>query len=149
MKAEAIGIRVVRTRFGIILAKQGGALPQMVRPFKLGVGGKLGSGQQWMSWVTLTDVVRIVRLALEDGTLRGPINVVSPEPVRNAEFTETLAKTLHRPAIFAAPEFALKLAMGDMAGALLASQRVLPVQLGKLCYKFIHPELGSALSSVL
>jgi hypothetical protein len=149
MKAEAIGIRVVRTRFGIILAKQGGALPQMVRPFKLGVGGKLGSGQQWMSWVTLTDVVRIVRLALEDGTLRGPINVVSPEPVRNAEFTETLAKTLHRPAIFAAPEFALKLAMGDMAGALLASQRVLPVQLGKLGYKFIHPELASALSSVL
>ena len=150
IKAEAIGIRVVRTRFGIVLAKQGGALPQMVRPFKMGVGGKLGSGQQWMSWVTLTDTVRIVRLALEDGAIRGPINVVSPEPIQNVEFTEALAKTLHRPAIFFAPEFALKLALGEMADALLlASQRVLPVQLEKLGYRFIHPELGSALASVL
>jgi uncharacterized protein (TIGR01777 family) len=150
MKAEAIGIRVVRTRFGIVLAKQGGALPQMVRPFKLGVGGKLGSGRQWMSWVTLTDTVRVMRLALENGAIRGPINVVSPEPIRNFEFTEALATTLRRPAIFSAPQFALKLALGEMAGPLLlASQRVSPAQLENLGYKFIHPELGSALASVL
>ena len=148
-KAEAIGVRVVRARFGIILAKQGGALPQMVRPFKFGLGGKLGSGRQWMSWVTLTDTVRILRLALEDGTLRGPVNVVAPEPVRNSEFTEVLAKTLNRPAILSAPEFALKLAMGEMAESLLlASQRVLPASLASLGYKFIHPELARALSSL-
>ena len=92
VKAEAIGVRVVRARFGIILAHEGGALPQIVRPFKFGLGGKLGSGRQWMSWVTLTDTVRILRLALEDGTLRGPVNVVAPEPVRNSEFTEVLAQ---------------------------------------------------------
>jgi uncharacterized protein (TIGR01777 family) len=134
----------------LVLAKQGGALPQMVRPFKLGVGGKLGSGRQWMSWVTLTDTVRVMRLALENGAIRGPINVVSPEPIRNVQFTEALAKTLRRPAIFSAPQFALKLALGEMAGPLLlASQRVSPAQLEKLGYKFIHPELGSALASVL
>ncbi|MGB2627144.1 MAG: TIGR01777 family oxidoreductase [Candidatus Acidiferrum sp.] len=149
VKAEAIGVRVVRARFGIILANEGGALPQMVRPFKFGLGGKLGSGRQWMSWVTLTDTVRILRLALEDGTLRGPVNVVTPEPVRNSEFTEVLAKTLNRPAIFSAPEFALKLAMGEMAESLLlASQRVLPASLARLGYKFIHPELARALSSL-
>jgi uncharacterized protein len=150
MKAEAIGIRVVRARFGIILAKQGGALPQMARPFRLGVGGKLGSGQQWMSWVTLGDVVRIVRLAVEDGTIRGPVNVVSPQPIRNVDFTEELARALHRPAIFSAPEFALKLALGEMAGPLLlASQRVFPGQLGKLGYQFLQPELKPALAGLL
>jgi uncharacterized protein len=150
VKAEAIGVRVVRARFGMILAKVGGALPQMVLPFRFGVGGKLGSGRQWMSWITLVDTVRILRLALEEGGVRGPINVVSPEPVRNREFTEMLARTLHRPAIFSAPEFALKLAMGEMAeGLLLTSQRVLPVNLAKLGYKFIHPELSGALSSLL
>lgn len=150
MKAEAKGIRVVRARFGVILAKEGGALPQMVRPFKFGVGGKLGSGEQWMSWVTLADVVRILRLVLEDGAVRGPINVVSPQPVRNEELTREIARVLHRPAIFAAPEFALKLALGEMAGPLLlASQRVLPAKLEKLGYKFVHPELGSALEATL
>lgn len=149
-KAEAIGVRVVCARFGVILAKDGGALPQMARPFKLGVGGKLGSGEQWMSWVTLADVVRILRLVLEDGTVRGPINVVSPQPVRNEEFTRELARALHRPAIFAAPEFALKLALGEMAGPLLlASQRVMPARLEKLGYRFVHPELGSALAATL
>ncbi len=150
MKAEAIGVRVVRARFGVILAKNGGALVKMVRPFKFGVGGKLGSGEQWMSWVTLADVVRILRLALEEGSVRGAVNVVSPQPVRNEEFTKEIARVLHRPAIFAAPEFALKLALGEMAGALLlASQRVLPAQLEKLGYKFVHPELGSALAATI
>ena len=150
MKAEAIGVRVVRARFGVILAKNGGALLQMVRPFKFGVGGKLGSGEQWMSWITLADVVRILRLALEEGSVRGAVNVVSPQPVRNEEFTKEIARVLHRPAIFATPEFALKLALGEMAGALLlASQRVLPAQLENLGYKFVHPELGSALAATI
>jgi hypothetical protein len=150
MKAEALGIRVVRTRFGIILAKQGGALSQMVRPFRFGLGGKLGSGQQWMSWITLADTVRILRLALEEGSVRGPLNVVSPQPVRNVDFTQQLASTLHRPALFAAPEFVLKAAFGEMAEALLlGSQRVLPAQLEQLSYKFVHPELGSALAATL
>ena len=149
IKAEAIGIRVVRARFGIILAKDGGALTQMARPFKFGLGGKLGSGNQWMSWVTLADVVRILRLAIEEGSVRGAMNVVSPQPVRNAEFTKELAQTLRRPALFAAPEFALKLALGEMAQMVLASQRVLPAQLEKLGYKFVHPELGSALAATI
>ena len=150
MKAEAMGIRVVRARFGVILAKEGGALPRMARPFTFGVGGRLGSGRQWVSWITLADVVRILRLALEEGSVRGPVNVVSPQPVRNEELTKEIARVLHRPAIFAAPEFALKLALGEMAvSLLLASQRVLPARLEKLGYKFVHPELGSALAATL
>jgi uncharacterized protein len=148
-KAEALGIRVVRARFGVILAKHGGALPRMVRPFLWGAGGKIASGEQWMSWVTLRDVVAILRFALESGAIRGPINVVSPQPVRNAEFTKVLAKTLHRPAIFPAPAFALRLLLGEMADELLlTSQRVIPAQLEKLGYRFLYPELAAALTSL-
>ncbi len=150
IKAEALGIRVVRARFGVILAKHVGALPQMLRPFQFGVGGKLGSGKQWMSWITLDDTIAILRLALEEGSLTGPINVVSPQPVTNAEFTKALATVLHRPAIFPAPAFALRLAFGEMADALLlSSQRALPAQLQKLNYQFAHPDLRTALSGVL
>jgi len=126
-RASGLGIRVVLTRFGVVLAKEGGALPEMARPFRFGVGGRIGTGQQWMSWITLRDVVAIVRLALEEQTVRGPVNVVSPLPVQNAEFTRILASALSRPALFPAPAFALRLALGDMADALLlSSQRVLP-----------------------
>lgn len=148
-KAEAIGIRVVRARFGIILAKHGGALPRMARPFLWGVGGKIGSGEQWMSWVTLQDVVGILRFALENGAARGPLNVVSPQPVRNAEFTKVLARTLHRPALFPAPAFALRLLLGEMADELLlSSQRAMPTQLEKLGYRFLLPDLSGALAAV-
>lgn len=127
LKAEALGIRVVLARFGIILAQEGGALPKMMMPFKFGAGGKLGSGQQWMSWVTLEDVVGILRFAIENASLRGAINIVSPQPLQNAEFTRVLAKAMHRPALFPAPAFALRLALGEMADALLlSSQRVQP-----------------------
>lgn len=147
VKAEALGIRVVRARFGAILAKHGGALPQMVRPFLWGVGGKIGSGEQWMSWITLQDVVGIVLFALESGAVRGPLNVVSPQPVRNAEFTKVLAKTLHRPALFPASAFALRVLLGEMADELLlSSQRATPAQLEKLGYRFVHPELTAALA---
>jgi len=150
LKAEALGIRVVLARFGIILARQGGALAKMLLPFKLGVGGKLGSGKQWMSWIALEDVVRIIRFAIENGAVRGAVNVVAPNAVQNAEFTKTLAKALHRPAIFPAPAFALHLALGEMADALLlSSQRVAPQRLQQLGYSFAFSELPAALKAVL
>ena len=150
LKAEALGIRVVLARFGIILARQGGALSKMLLPFKLGAGGRLGSGKQWMSWVTLEDVVGILRFAIENGAVRGAMNVVAPQPAQNVEFTKTLARALHRPALFPAPAFALRLALGQMADALLlSSQRVTPQVLEKLGYRFLRPDLDSALSAVI
>jgi len=150
LKAEALGIRVVLSRFGIILSREGGALAKMLLPFKLGAGGRLGSGQQWMSWVTLEDVVGILRMAIEKAAVRGAVNVVAPQPVKNAEFTKVLAKALHRPALFPAPEFALRLALGEMADALLlSSQRVAPQKLEQAGYRFLHPELRAALSAIL
>jgi uncharacterized protein (TIGR01777 family) len=150
LKAEALGIRVVLARFGIILAREGGALPKMMMPFKIGAGGKLGSGEQWMSWVTLEDVVGILRFAIENASVRGAINVVSPQPLQNAEFTKALARAMHRPALFPAPGFALRLALGEMADALLlSSQRVLPQVLEKLGYRFLHSDLPAALNSLV
>jgi len=150
LKAEALGIRVALARFGIILAREGGALPKMMLPFRFGAGGRLGSGKQWMSWVTLEDVVGILRFAIENASVRGAINIVSPQPLQNAEFTRVLAKEMHRPALFPAPAFALRLALGEMAGALLlSSQRVAPQALEKLGYRFFHPDLTSALSAIL
>jgi uncharacterized protein (TIGR01777 family) len=150
MKAEALGIRVVLARFGVILARHGGALAKTMLPFKFGAGGRLGPGQQWMSWVMLDDVVGILRMAIENASMRGAVNVVAPQPVRNAEFTRVLAKTLHRPALFPAPAFALRLALGEMADALLlSSQRVIPGELEKIGYHFLHVDLSSALSSML
>ncbi|MEQ1354452.1 MAG: TIGR01777 family oxidoreductase [Candidatus Acidiferrum sp.] len=150
IRAEALGVRVVRTRFGIILAKEGGALPQMMAPLKFGLGGKLGSGRQWMSWVALDDVVAIMKRALVDDALSGAVNVVAPEAVRNDEFTAVLAKVMHRPAIFAAPAFVLRLAMGEMADeALLASERATPQKLEQAKYQFIHSNLGEALQALL
>jgi uncharacterized protein (TIGR01777 family) len=150
LKAESIGIRVVLARFGIILARDGGALAKMVTPFKLGVGGKLGSGAQWMSWVTREDVVGILRMAIDKADVRGAVNVVAPKPVQNAEFTKLLASALHRPALFPAPAFALRLALGEMADALLlSSQRVVPSLLERSGYRFLHASLAPALAAVL
>jgi len=149
---------VVLARFGIILAGEGGALAKMLTPFKLGAGGRLGSGNQWMSWVTLEDVVGILRFAIENtgvkgamnvAPARGPINIVAPQPVQNFAFTKILTKAVHRPALFPAPAFALRLALGEMADALLlSSQRVAPQALEKLGYRFLHPDLTSALAKV-
>jgi len=150
LKAEALGIRVVLGRFGIILAQHSGALAKMLLPFKLGVGGRLGSGKQWMSWITLEDVVTITRFAMENEAVRGAINVVAPQPVQNAEFTKVLGKALRRPTLFPVPALALRLALGETADALLlSSQRVRPRALEKLGYQFLHPELSAALNSVL
>jgi uncharacterized protein len=150
VKAEALGMRVVRLRFGIILAKHGGALPQMMRPFKFGVGGRMGSGRQWMSWITLQDAVGVIRQVLENRAVSGVVNVVAPQPVRNADFAQALGRAVHRPAVFPAPAIVLKLALGEMAEALLlASQRVAPSRLEQLGYRFSQPDLSSALASVL
>jgi uncharacterized protein (TIGR01777 family) len=148
-RGAEFGARVVSLRFGIILAAHGGALAKMVTPFKLGLGGRLGDGRQWMSWVTLAEVVSIAQFALVTPALTGPVNVVSPNPLRNSEFTTVLAKALHRPAIFPAPPFALRLALGEMADALLlGSQRVLPAKLTESGYRFQQPNLAEALAGI-
>jgi uncharacterized protein len=149
LRAEEFGTRVVLARFGIVLATEGGALPEMMLPFRFGVGGRIGDGKQWMSWVTLEDVVAILRLALIKSDLRGPINVVAPEPVRNADFVKELAKAMHRPAIFPAPAFALRLAIGEMADALLlSSQRSVPQELTRAGYSFASRSLTDALETI-
>jgi uncharacterized protein (TIGR01777 family) len=148
-RGSEFGARVVLLRFGIILAAQGGALPRMALPFKLGGGGKLGSGRQWMSWLTLAEAVSIVRFALTNSALTGPANAVTPNPVQNVDFTRILAKTLHRPALFPAPAFALRLVLGEMADALLlASQRMKPSYLEQAGYRFTQPALAAALDEM-
>jgi hypothetical protein len=149
VKAEEFGVRVVLLRFGIILAKQGGALPKMMMPFRFGLGGKLGSGRQWTSWIALQDVVAIVQEALRNDSWKGPINLVAPQAARNSDFTKSLAKVLHRPAIFTVPAFALKLAMGEMAETLLGGVRVAPQVLEQNGYRFLHANLDEALKAIL
>lgn len=148
--ASESGMRVVCVRFGIVLAKDGGALPRMILPFRFGLGGRIGSGGQWMSWITLADVVGALQFVLDNTAARGSINVVSPNPVRNGDFARALGRAMHRPAVLPAPVFALRLALGEMADALLlSSQRVVPERLSQLGYTFQNPELQSALASVL
>lgn len=150
LKAEALGIRVVLARFGIILAHEGGALPKMTLPFKFGAGGRIGNGKQWMSWVALEDIVGILRFAIEKASVRGAVNIVAPQPVPNAEFTKVLAKAMHRPALFPAPGFALRLALGEMVDALLlSSQRVVPQAAEKFGYRFLHGDLALALKTLV
>lgn len=148
--AADAGIRVVHLRLGIILARDGGALPRMARPFQLGAGGPIGSGRQWMSWIALDDAVRVVLEALQNPETRGPFNAVAPEPVRNADFAARLGEVLHRPALVPVPAFALRLLFGEMAdAALLASQRVVPARLNALGFEFRHPSLREALHAAL
>ncbi len=149
VKAEELGVRVVLLRFGIILAKQGGALPQMMLPFRFVLGVKMGSGRQWTSWITLEDVVAIIRVALRSDSWKGPVNLVAPGAVRNSDFTRALAKVMHRPAIFAAPAFALRLAMGEMAETLLGGVRVQPQVLEQHSYQFLHADVEEALKAIL
>jgi len=148
-RGAEFGARVVSLRFGIILAAHGGALPRMALPFKLGAGGRLGDGRQWMSWLTLRETVRIIQFALTNSVLAGPVNAVTPNPIRNSEFTRVLAKTLHRPAVFPAPAFALRMALGEMADALLLiSQKVIPSKLADSGYAFLQPSLATALADM-
>jgi uncharacterized protein (TIGR01777 family) len=148
--ASEKGIRVVNCRFGIILDAKGGALKQMLPPFRMGVGGKIGSGKQWMSWIALDDVVSGIKFALANDSIRGPVNFVAPNPVMNAEFTTTLGKVLSRPTLFPIPAFGLRLLFGEMADALLlSSQRVEPAVLQASGYSFQYSQLDGALRHVL
>lgn len=149
-RAERSGIRTVILRFGLILSAEGGALPRMLLPFRLGLGGRFGTGTQWMPWIGLEDTIAIVCSSITDARFSGPWNVVAPNPVRNAEFTRILASVLHCPAIFPVPAFALRLALGEMAEALLlASQRVLPARLLAMQYPFRFATLETALRAAL
>lgn len=148
--AKAAGIRTVNTRFGLILSREGGALPKMLPAFRLGLGGKVGSGRQWWSWIHVADIVGAILHVVEHENLQGPVNLVAPTTVSNAEFTEVLARVLHRPAIFPMPAFAAKLAFGEMAdGLLLSSQRVEPAKLVASRYSFQYPRLELALTEIL
>ncbi len=144
------GIRVVKLRFGMILAAGGGALHMMLPAFKLGLGGPLGSGKQWVSWITLDDVLAVIRFAIEDERLHGPVNVVAPEAVTNRDFSRTLGRVLHRPAIMPVPAFALRLTLGEIAdGLLLASARVSAARLKASGYRFLYPQLATAFQRLL
>ncbi|MDX6446176.1 MAG: uncharacterized protein QOH71_3250 [Blastocatellia bacterium] len=148
--AAAAGIRTVNLRFGPILAREGGMLAKLLTPFKMGMGGKVGSGKQYISWVAIEDVVNAIMLALKDESVRGPLNIVSPNPVTNEIFTKTLGHVLGRPTALAMPAFAVRLAFGEMADEmLLASQRVIPKKLNDLGYEFQQPELEGALKKHL
>lgn len=144
------GIRVVHLRTGIVLSAEGGALARMLPLFRAGLGGALGSGRQYWSWITLDDLAGVVLHALSREEIKGPVNAVAPRPVTNREFTEALARALSRPALLPAPAFALRLALGEMADALLLSgARVVCRRLEETGYRFLHPEIGGALSAVL
>jgi uncharacterized protein len=147
--AEEAGIRVVRLRFGIVLSPAGGALKTMLTPFRLGVAGRLGSGRQWMSWVSIDDVVGAIQHALVTGELAGVANTVAPNPVTNAEFTKTLGRVLGRPTLLPVPGAALRLALGEFSQEALSSTRVLPRRLLESGYEFRYPDLEQALRHVL
>jgi len=146
LKAEEFGVRVVCLRNGLILGK-GGGLEKMILPFKLGIGGKIGDGKQWMAWMHVDDAVGLIEFAFESQKLRGPVNATAPNPVTNAEFTQALAKALHRPAIVPVPKFALDVLYGDMAQIVYASQRVIPQAALDAGYRFRFPKLDAALAA--
>lgn len=148
--AGKAGVRVVNLRFGPILAREGGMLAKLLTPFKMGMGGKVGSGKQYISWVALEDAVSAMKLAIDDDSIRGPLNIVSPNPVTNEEFTKTLGHALNRPTALAMPAFAARLAFGEMADEmLLVSQRVMPKKLNVVKFEFAYPKLDAALRHYL
>lgn len=147
--ARTAGIRLVHLRFGLVLGREGGALPRMLTPFRLGLGGVLGNGRQFMSWITLDDAISVMVRSLEDHDLAGPVNAVAPGPVTNREFTRTLARVLRRPAVLPVPAALLRLALGRAADELLLSSlRVHPAVLQASGHSFANPDLSSALAAV-
>ena len=148
--ASAAGVRTVLLRFGIVLSAAGGALPRMLPPFRSGLGGRIGSGKQWMSWIDLEDVCGLVAFALANSNLHGPVNAVAPNPARNGEFTRVLGEVLHRPTLFPLPAVIVKLLLGEMGRELLlGSQRVQPMVALAAGYRFRYPELRGGLQHVL
>jgi uncharacterized protein len=150
MKAAEIGMRVVLLRSGLVLSKAGGILRKILTPFRLGLGGKIGSGKQWMPWIHLEDEIGLIRHAMANDTVKGPFNLVAPEPVTNGEFVRTLGEALGRPTALTAPAFALRWALGPMTDELLlASQRAMPVRTLETGYTFRHPLLREALGELV
>jgi uncharacterized protein (TIGR01777 family) len=146
-EVEAHGVRRVSLRFAVVLAREGGALAQLARVFRLGLGGRVGSGRQWFPWVHADDAVGLIRSALERDDWRGAINAVAPGCVRNAEFTRALARAVHRPALLPVPAFAVRAALRDLADELLGSKRVVPRFAQERGYAFAYPELDAALAA--
>jgi len=149
-RAEDAGIRTVLLRTGIVLSKDGGALATMLTPFKLGVGGVVGSGKQWMSWISLDDEIAVINFAIENENIRGAVNAVSPNPATNEEFTKTLGEVLYRPTFIPLPEFAVSMIFGEMGDALLlASTKVMPKRLEDAGFEFKHPNLKEAVEKAV
>lgn len=149
LKAADFGVRVARLRIGMVLGPDGGALKRMLLPFRLGLGARLGDGKQWVSWIHRDDVVSLICFVIREKTLRGALNATAPNPVTNAEFTKVLGKAVHRPTIFTAPSFALKMLYGDMAQVILESQRVMPEATLASGFEFAYPDLQGALLQIL
>jgi len=148
MRAETLGIRVVLLRIGVVLGK-GGALAKMLPPFRFGLGGRICSGRQWMSWIHIDDAAGLIRFSMENSNVRGAVNATAPNPVTNSEFTRELGRALHRPALLAVPAFALKLLFGEMAEVILGSQRVIPKTAQEAGFRFEFPGLRLALANIL
>lgn len=147
--ARAAGIRVANFRSGVVLTPRGGMLGSLLLPFKLGLGSRLGSGRQYMSWISVVDEARAIEFLLGSAAASGPFNLTAPEPVTNAEFTRALARALRRPAVFALPLALLRAGLGELAGELLASARVVPARLQAAGFRFEHPDIATALAAVL
>ncbi|MEM7409075.1 MAG: TIGR01777 family oxidoreductase [Myxococcota bacterium] len=149
LAAEALGVRTVRVRIGIVLAKDGGALPQLVLPFRFGLGGRLGDGRQWFPWIHLDDLTALLFAAITDEGWQGAVNGVAPQPVTNSELTRTLGRVLGRPTLLPVPGFAVRAALGELAGELLGSRRVVPRVAEERGFAFRYPELEPALADLL
>lgn len=147
--AEELGVRRVVARIGVVLAREGGALAKMLPPFRLGLGGRLGDGRQWMPWIHADDLIALMLAALDDPRWSGPVNACGPDPVRNADFARTLGLVLRRPAVLPAPAFALRALFGEGAAPLLQSQRAVPAVARRLDFRFAHPDLAGALLDLL
>jgi uncharacterized protein (TIGR01777 family) len=149
MAATKLGVRVVCARMGVVLAKGGGALAQMLRPFRMGVGGKVADGKQWVPWIHIEDAIRMLVFAAERPTIRGAMNAVSPNPITNAYFTRTLGGALHRPTFLSVPKLALRAALGEMSEVVTASCRAFPRVAEQNGFRFRYPQLGEALAAAL
>ncbi len=149
LAAEEFGTRVTRIRIGMVLGPGGGALEKMLLPFRLGLGGPIGGGRQWMSWIHIDDLLSLIEFLLRESTVRGVFNAVSPFPVMNAEFTKALGEAVHRPAVIPVPAFAVKLLFGDMAEIVLGSQRAIPDAAQRAGFTFDHPDIFGVLAEVV
>jgi uncharacterized protein (TIGR01777 family) len=150
MAAESLGVRVVTLRIGLVLGREGGMLSRLLTPFELGLGGPIGTGRQWMSWIERDDLVRLIAHVIARPELAGPVNACAPEPVRNADFAPALGRALGRPALLRIPATALRLAAGELADELLlGGQRVLPARAEAAGFHFRHPTLAGALTAIL